>query len=40
MSDLTSVSSEADQRFQSIYQTLRTRIVLLDYVPGAVSRGV
>lgn len=35
MSDLTSVSSEADQRFQSIYQTLRTRIVLLDYVPGA-----
>jgi DNA-binding GntR family transcriptional regulator len=28
-------SSEAEQRFQMIYQSLRTRIVLLDYEPGA-----
>lgn len=35
MTAMPSTISEAEQRFQWIYQTLRTRIVLLDYEPGA-----
>lgn len=35
MTEISSPLSEAEQRFQWIYQTLRTRIVLLDYEPGA-----
>lgn len=34
MIQFPSTSSEAEQRFQWIYQTLRSRIVLLDYEPG------
>lgn len=35
MTEVTNAMSDAEQRFQWIYQTLRERIVLLDYEPGA-----
>ncbi|WP_298611040.1 GntR family transcriptional regulator [uncultured Thiothrix sp.] len=34
MTEMPSNISEAEQRFQWIYQTLRSRIILLDYQPG------
>lgn len=34
MTEIMSTISEAEQRFQWIYQALRSRIVLLDYEPG------
>ncbi|MFZ1387170.1 MAG: GntR family transcriptional regulator [Thiolinea sp.] len=35
MTEISAAVSDAEQRFQWIYQTLRSRIVLLDYEPGA-----
>ncbi|HMT93347.1 GntR family transcriptional regulator [uncultured Thiothrix sp.] len=34
MTEMPSTTSEAEQRFQWIYQSLRSRIILLDYEPG------
>lgn len=35
MTNFLTTLSDAEQRFQVVYQTLRSRIVLLDYVPGS-----